>query len=98
MAVSHRVDAGLEPGEETEPVFLEAIRKGVNAPLTSSAGRLFDAVAALIGLRQRASYEDQAAMEAEDLEAARRSAYDYAMFQTDRPRPRGGDSGGAGDA
>jgi hydrogenase maturation protein HypF len=39
-----------------------ALRKGINAPLTSSAGRLFDAIAALIGLRQRSSFEGQAAM------------------------------------
>ncbi len=50
----------------TELALLKAaLRKGINAPLTSSAGRLFDAVAALIGLRQRVSFEGQAAMELE---------------------------------
>lgn len=41
------------------------LSKGVNAPWTTSAGRLFDAFAALAGLRQRASYEGQAAAEFE---------------------------------
>ncbi len=38
------------------------LSSGTNAPVTSSAGRLFDAVAAIIGLRQKASFEGQAAM------------------------------------
>lgn len=36
--------------------------RNVNAPLTSSAGRLFDAVAALLGLCQTSSFEGEAAM------------------------------------
>ncbi len=47
--------------------LVSAIESGFSWPLTSSCGRLFDAVAALLGLRLETSYEVQAAMELEAL-------------------------------
>lgn len=41
------------------------IERRVNSPLTSSLGRLFDAVSSVVGLRDFVSFEGQAAMELE---------------------------------
>jgi hydrogenase maturation protein HypF len=51
-------------GKELE-IITRQIERGINSPLTSSVGRLFDAVAALTGIRGVVDYEAQAAMELE---------------------------------
>jgi len=48
-------------------IIRRQISKEINAPLTSSMGRLFDAVASLVGVRQEINYEAQAAIELEAL-------------------------------
>jgi hydrogenase maturation protein HypF len=48
-------------------IIQQMIDKSINSPLTSSCGRLFDAVAALLGLRDCVSFEGQAAAELEML-------------------------------
>ncbi len=51
--------------DEELGVVREMLGKGLNSPVTSSAGRLFDAVSSLAGLRQVMRFEGQAAMELE---------------------------------
>jgi hydrogenase maturation protein HypF len=75
----------VDLSEKEKSLLGQMLEKQINAPLTSSAGRLFDAVASLIGLRQRASFEGQAAME---LEFARQmDVRDAYPFRIEQARP-----------
>ncbi len=59
------VARNLPPGEQA--LFAQMLKRGINSPPTSSCGRLFDAVAALLGVRHTVSYDGQGAMELEAL-------------------------------
>jgi len=81
MMVTYLLDAYGDdfPGLEIEAlgsvesqklaVIRQMISAGVNSPLTSSLGRLFDGVAAICGIRGRVNFEGQAAMELEMMAA-----------------------------
>jgi hydrogenase maturation protein HypF len=54
-------------GAQKVNIIVAMMEKAVNCPQTSSLGRLFDAVAAIAGIRERVNFEGQAAMELEML-------------------------------
>ena len=65
-------------------IIAKQIERKVNCPLTSSIGRLFDAVAAIAGVRGEIDYEAQAAIELEmaapaNLDASRFREYPYSI-------------------
>ena len=86
-----RLDIQRRNAERWHDVLTMA-RRGINAPVTSSAGRLFDAVAAILGVRDVISYEGQAAVELEQrADLSERAAYAAGIGEGDPLRIAGGD-------
>jgi hydrogenase maturation protein HypF len=70
-------------------ILRQQIDKQLNSPLTSSMGRLFDAVASFIGIRNEVTYEAQAAIEMEVLSkpfVSSAKPYPYVIEQTKNGR------------
>jgi len=77
IALAHLWQAGLDWEDDLPPVramcaedrtiLRSQLQHQINTPLTSSMGRLFDAVASLCGIRHSVNYEAQAAIELEAL-------------------------------
>jgi hydrogenase maturation protein HypF len=96
IALAHLHQAGIPWEDDLPPVLhakqqnseigqpLDLLRQqisgGINAPPTSSMGRLFDAVSSLLDVRQAANYEAQAAIELEALaDQDETGAYPFAI-------------------
>jgi hydrogenase maturation protein HypF len=63
-------------------ILVARTTQGRNAPLTSSMGRLFDSIAALVGLRNTVAFEGQAAMELEMIAAPEAAGHYDVDWQT----------------
>ena len=77
-AAAVRYEIGL-PLDESPEVVRRMLERKVNCPVTTSVGRLFDAVAAMSGLVRENRFEGQAAMTLERAIGPRRGAEAYAL-------------------
>lgn len=78
-------DLKLKWSREKVLIITQMLERNVNSPLTSSCGRLFDAVAALVGLPRSGSinYEGQAAIELEQAIREERGGYRGEVYKAD---------------
>jgi len=67
-------------------ILKKAIEKKINSPLTSSMGRLFDAVSSLLSIRDEVRYEGQAAIELEKIaDHGVKEGYPFCLREDDVP-------------
>ncbi|TCK06599.1 carbamoyltransferase HypF [Phorcysia thermohydrogeniphila] len=91
VAVFLLLESGIDPKKvlKVEPkrlLFIEQmVKKGINSPLTSSMGRLFDGVSAILGIREKVSYQAQAAilLEQRALKFNTEESYHFDLFDSE---------------
>ena len=91
VAISLLLEAGIEPEsvlktDKRKIGFIkQMIEKGINAPLTSSMGRLFDGIAAILGIRETVSYHAQAAilLEQAALKSETTQVYEFEVLNSE---------------
>jgi hydrogenase maturation protein HypF len=82
MEWDDRLESVKEFCADDRTLLRTQLEKRINTPMTSSMGRLFDAAAALAGVRQSVNYEAQAAIEFEALaDEAEAGKYPFAWNQ-----------------
>jgi hydrogenase maturation protein HypF len=69
-ALGRSAEIGTRFARPGAGVVVEMLERGTNCPVTTSAGRWFDAAAALLGIRQASAFEGQAAMQLEAIATA----------------------------
>ena len=82
-----KLDFLKEIEKKNQEVIISMIKKNINTPLTSSCGRLYDAVASISGIRNYIDYEGQAAIEFENLinsEDHNTDVYEYEFMEDEK--------------
>ena len=83
IALGREAALRLFPAREQEAtLLLQAADAGLNAPVTTSMGRLFDAIASIAGIRETVSFEGQAAITLEQIaDETEQDAYEFAILR-----------------